>query len=140
MAHIYLSFDFPNEEKAQEARHKLEVWKQASRLDKKLVYKFERPAADEESEETQDAESPKAEKAVKAAKKNKSESGAAEKNANEPVKLLVRLGFSGHEKLSEQRLLDRIEAEVIFQSASPETIKPNDSSFSETETRFEKLA
>lgn len=137
MAHIYLSFDFPNEEKAQEARHKLEVWKQASRLDKKLVYKFERPAADEEAEEAKDAEPPKAEKS---AKKTKSKPGAAEKNANEPVKLLVRLGFSGHEKLSEQRLLDRIEAEAIFQSASPETIKPNDSSFSETETRFEDLA
>jgi hypothetical protein len=134
MAIIYLSFEFPNEEKAQEARHKLEVWKQASRLDKKLLYKFERAAADADAEE---AEPPKAEKG---AKKSKSRSGASEKNANEPVKLLVRLGFSGHEKLSEQRLLDRIEAEAVFKSASPETIKPTDSSFSETETRFENLA
>jgi hypothetical protein len=134
MAIIYLSFEFPNEEKAQEARHKLEVWKQASRLDKKLLYKFERAAADAEAE---DAEPPKAEKG---AKKSKSKSGASEKNASEPVKLLVRLGFSGHEKLSEQRLLDRIEAEGIFKSASPETIKATDSSFSETETRFEDLA
>jgi hypothetical protein len=133
MAPIYLSFDFPNEEKAQEARHKLEVWKQASRLDKKLVYKFERAAVNEEEE----AELPKAEKA---AKKSNSKSSASEKNTSEPVKLLVRLGFSGHEKLSEQRFLDRIEAEEIFQAASPATIKPNDSSFSETETRFEDLA
>src|SRR5277367_5869321 len=135
MANIYLSFEFPNEEKAQEARHKLEVWKQASRLDKKLLYKFERAAVDAETEE--EAEPPKAEKAVK---KSKSKSGASEKNASEPVKLLVRLGFSGHEKLSEQRLLDRVEAEAIFQAASPETIKSTDSSFSETETRFENLA
>jgi hypothetical protein len=134
MPNIYLSFEFPNEEKAQEARHKLEVWKQASRLDKKLLYKFERAAVDAEADE---AEPPKAEKG---AKKSKSKSSASEKNANEPVKLLVRLGFSGHEKLSEQRLLDRIEAEAIFKSASPETIKPTDSSFSETETRFENLA
>ena len=135
MAHIYLSFEFPNEEKAQEARHKLEVWKQASRLDKKLLYKFERAAVDAEADE---AEAPKPEKGAKKSKSSKS--GGSEKNASEPVKLLVRLGFSGHEKLSEQRLLDRIEAEAIFQAASPETIKPTDSSFSETETRFENLA
>ncbi len=43
MAHIYMQFDFAgDEEKAQLARHKLEVWKQAFRLDKKLLYKFER--------------------------------------------------------------------------------------------------
>jgi hypothetical protein len=134
MAIIYLSFEFPNEEKAQEARHKLEVWKQASRLDKKLLYKFERAAVDGEAEE------PEPPKPEKGSKKSKSKSGASEKDASEPVKLLVRLGFSGHEKLSEQRLLDRIEADAIFQAASPETIKTNDSSFSEIETRFEDLA
>jgi hypothetical protein len=135
MAHIYLLFDFPNEEKAQEARHKLEVWKQASRLDKKLLYKFERANADND-----DAEEAEPLKAEKPAKKSKSKSGASDKKAAEPVKLFVRLGFSGHEKLSEQRLLDRIEAEEIFQSASPETIKSSDASFSETESRFEDLA
>ena len=46
MAHIYLTFDFAkDEEKAQQARHKLEGWKQAFRLDKKLLYKVERIAA-----------------------------------------------------------------------------------------------
>jgi hypothetical protein len=134
MAHIYLLFDFPNEEKAQEARHKLEVWKQASRLDKKLLYKFERANADnDEGEEVEPA------KAEKVAKKSKSKSDASEKKAAEPVKLFVRLDFSGHEKLSEQRLLDRLEAEEIFQSASPETIKSSDLSFSETESRFDDL-
>jgi len=40
MPHIYMQFDFgKDEEKAQLARHKLEVWKQAFRLDKKLLYK-----------------------------------------------------------------------------------------------------
>ncbi len=50
MAHIYMHFDFgADEEKAQEARHKLDGWKQAFRLDKKLQYKMERPEdADEE--------------------------------------------------------------------------------------------
>src|ERR1700693_1948731 len=43
MAHTYLLFDFgPDEEKVQQARHKLESWKQAFRLDKKLQYKLER--------------------------------------------------------------------------------------------------
>ena len=38
MAHIYLVFDFASdEEKAQLARHKLETWKQAFRLDKRLM-------------------------------------------------------------------------------------------------------
>src|SRR6516225_4932307 len=45
MAHIYFSFDFAKDEKkAQQARHKLEGWKQAFRLDKKLLYKVERTA------------------------------------------------------------------------------------------------
>ena len=43
MAHIYMLFEFAkDEEKAQQARHKLETWKQAFRLDKKLIYKLER--------------------------------------------------------------------------------------------------
>ena len=135
MANIYLLFEFPNEEKAQEARHKLEVWKQASRLDKKLLYKFERTNTDKEDAE--ESESPKVEKS---ARKSKSKSDASDEKSTEPVKLFVRLGFSAHEKLSEQRVLDRIDAEEIFQSASPETIKSNDPSFSETESRFEDLA
>ena len=50
MAHTYLIFDFgTDEEKAQLARHKLEGWKQAFRLDKKLQYKLERP--EDEAEE-----------------------------------------------------------------------------------------
>jgi len=43
MAQTYLLFAFgPDEEKVQQARHKLESWKQAFRLDKKLQYKLER--------------------------------------------------------------------------------------------------
>src|SRR2546428_7591698 len=43
MPATYLSFDFgTNEESAQKARHKLEGWKQAFRLDKRLLYKFDR--------------------------------------------------------------------------------------------------
>jgi hypothetical protein len=46
MAHTYMVFDFgADEEKAQQARHKLEGWKQAYRLDKKLQIKFDRSDA-----------------------------------------------------------------------------------------------
>src|SRR6202043_255435 len=53
MAHTYMVFEFPNEEKAQQARHKLEGWKQAFRLDKKLQVKFDR--GDEAADETESA-------------------------------------------------------------------------------------
>jgi hypothetical protein len=44
MSHIYIRLDFgTDEEKAQLARHKLDGWKQAFRLDKKLLYKLDRP-------------------------------------------------------------------------------------------------
>ncbi|HWQ02944.1 MAG TPA: hypothetical protein VNL38_00545 [Candidatus Nitrosotenuis sp.] len=43
MAQSYLIFDFGgNESAAQAARHKLESWRQAFRLDRKLQFKFER--------------------------------------------------------------------------------------------------
>ena len=135
MAHIYMLFDFAeDEEKAQQARHKLEVWKQAFRLDKKLLYKFDRPADNEGTEEVQ-------EKPVKTKGSTKSKSKAAkeEEVVMAPVKLLVRLAFSGHEKLSEQRWIDRIPTEEPFQAASPAIIKANDAKYAETEKQFEDL-
>ena len=68
MAHIYMSFDFgTDEEKAQQARHKLEMWKQAFRLDKKLLYKFERTVDEGATEKSVELDE-KSEKASKAAK------------------------------------------------------------------------
>src|SRR5579863_4872831 len=70
MAQTYLLFDFgPDEEKVQQARHKLEGWKQAFRLDKKLQYKLER----EQTSESGDAEA----EAEPAAKTEKSKAGKA---------------------------------------------------------------
>ena len=148
MAHIYLQFNFAtDEEKAQLARHKLEVWKQAFRLDKKLLYKFERSAADGAAGEAAEkpAEKAKAAKAEPAKGKGKTKGetkGEATKVA-EPatgnVQLLVRLGFSGHEKLSEQRWVERIPSEEPFVSASPVTIKTDDAGFEAAEKRFEEL-
>jgi hypothetical protein len=136
MAHIYMLFDFENdEEKAQQARHKLEVWKQAFRLDKKLLYKFERT----ETEETNGEPEEKPAK-TKGSAQSKKKTAKDEKDAGEPVKLLIRLAFSGHEKLTEQRWVDRIPTEEPFQDAKPEIIKSGHASFDETEKQFEDLA
>lgn len=138
MAHIYLLFDFAkDEEKAQQARHKLEGWKQAFRLDKKLLYKMERTSAPPTDG---DAKSAKTEKAKGKAKgKAASKEEVATAPASEDIKLLIRLAFSGHEKLSEQRWVQRIPAEEPFQGASPKVVKPGDENFAATEKQFEEL-
>lgn len=150
MAHTYLLFDFgTDEEKAQLARHKLEGWKQAFRLDKKLLYKFERPEADaaENPSEaaTKAADAPKAEKSKSKSKsksKHKSSDDDTTKDASESngqVNLLVRLYFSGHEKLTEQRWLDRIPTEEPFKEASPRVIRQGESQWSDVDEQFESL-
>ncbi len=132
MAHIYMQFDFSSdEEKAQLARHKLEVWKQAFRLDKKLLYKFERSGEATTAEETE-GEKPESSK-----RKSKSKLESTQKASK--VSLLVRLGFSGHEKLSEYRWVERIPTEEPFVSASPVTIKHTDAKFEDIKKRFEDL-
>ena len=136
MPHIYMQFDFgKDEEKAQLARHKLEVWKQAFRLDKKLLYKFER-ALDGAPDAEPLAATPEKSKAKS---KGKTKDEAEAPKSNETVKLLLRLGFSNHEKLSEQRWVDRIPTEEPFLAASPNVLKPGDALFSDAEQRFEEL-
>jgi len=142
MPHTYLLFDFAaDEEKAQLARHKLETWKQAFRLDKKLLYKFDRATPGdgvEPSEEEKPTKASKVKGTAKTKSKGKSEGSAAA--SPEPVKLLIRLDFSSHEKLSEQRWVDRIPSEDPFQAAFPKVVKPNDTEFAETEKQFDDLA
>jgi hypothetical protein len=140
-----------DEEKAQQARHKLDVWKQAFRLDKRLLYKLDRPEseASEADSKAEPAEKPAAAKAsgktaggAKAKTASKSSGAAAEKSgsaANGKVSLLVRLYFSSHEKLSEQRWLDRIPSEEPFKSASPKVVHQNDPEFESTDKQFEAL-
>jgi hypothetical protein len=147
MAHTYLLFDFgTDEEKAQLARHKLEGWKQAFRLDKKLQYKLER--GEEEAKSGVEsvhkaAEPPKAEK-HKPKTKSKAKSAKAEASeeappANGKVNLLVRLYFSGHEKLTEQRWLDRIPSEEPFKEASPRVVREGEAQFDEVVQQFDAL-
>jgi len=154
MAHSYIRLDFgTDEEKAQQARHKLDGWRQAFRLDKKLQYKLDRPesaevetAAKPESEVKESpAEKSKgkgSEKAKgKAASANSSVPSAEKKSAaaNGKVGLLVRLYFSSHEKLSEQRWLGRIPSEEPFKSASPRVVHHGDPEFETTDKQFEAL-
>lgn len=138
MPHTYIQFDFAkDEEKAQQARHKLEGWKQAYRLDKKLLFKFERiPAA----APVEVGEKPgKTEKPDKSKGKSKDQPEPAAAAPSESVKLLVRLDFSNHEKLSGQRWLQRIPSEEPFQGASPTIVKPADAPFADTEKHFDDL-
>jgi hypothetical protein len=144
MSHIYMKFDFGTDEgKAQSARHKLDVWKQAFRLDKKLQYKLERPEAPaaEAAAKPEKAERPAP--AAKSKAKGKAKPAAAEEKppapSNGKVSLLVRLYFSSHEKLSEQRWLDRIPTEEPFKDASPQVIRQNDPAFASSDKLFEEL-
>jgi hypothetical protein len=153
MAHSYIRFDFgTDEEKAQQARHKLDGWKQAFRLDKKLQYKLDRPesAAAETPSKPEPAVSAPPEKSKgKAAEKAKGKAASAKSSAPPPekpspaangkVSLLVRLYFSSHEKLSEQRWLDRIPSEEPFKSASPKLVHHSDPEFESIDKQFEAL-
>ena len=154
MAHSYIRFDFgTDEEKAQQARHKLDGWRQAFRLDKKLQYKLDRPDSavfETVSKPEPTANAPLEKTKGKAAEKTKSKTASAKSSApaaeepatmaNGRVGLLVRLYFSSHEKLSEQRWLDRIPSEEPFRSASPKVIHHGDAEFETTDKQFETLA
>ena len=161
MAHaygIYIRFDFgTDEEKAQQARHKLEGWRQAFRLDKRVQYKMDRPGnpapepaakatpVEKPAATAKTKEKPAAKASTKAATKS-SEPAASKAAAAKPdgaadgkVGLLVRLYFSPHEKLSEQRWLARIPAEEPFKSASPKVINHDHPEFETTDQQFESI-
>ena len=148
MAHIYMHFDFADEENAQQARHKLDVWKQAFRLDKKLQYKLERAEEADAEEDSasadaetgpKDDEKPKSKSKSQPRKKSARTAGASEENGTGSVSLLVRLYFSSHEKLSEQRWLDRIPTEEPFKSASPKVLRQGEAGFEEALKQFSDL-
>jgi hypothetical protein len=154
MPHSFLIFDFgPNEEAAQQARRRVEGWKQGFRLDKKLQLKFERKEPEAKAVEAA-AGAPKPAKSTKAAPagKGKAKSGAKSKASEEPaakeqaeagngsdVRLIVRLDFSDHEKLSHQRWVDRIPSEEPFKGASPRVVRTGEPEFKATSDLFDSL-
>jgi len=141
MAQSFLIFDFAeNEEAAQQARHKVDAWRQGFRLGNKMLLKFER----EESAQGDAGEVPVAPKeggrAKAAAKKSaKKQKDTEKEGATGTVRLLVRLDFSDHEKLSHQRWLDRIPAEEPFKSAKFQTFRTGDPDFAKTAELFDSL-
>ena len=145
MSHVYIRLDFgTDEEKAQLARHKLDGWKQAFRLDKKLLYKLDRPegSAGEATAKTEAADNPASSSKTKGKTKDKSSESSTKKSgsaADGKVSLLVRLYFSSHEKLSEQRWVARIPSEEPFKSASPKVIQQTDPEFEKADQQFESL-
>ena len=154
MHNSFLVFDFgADEAAAQMARHRLDGWKQAFRLDKKLLYKFERepgpePAAPIKADEKAEPEKPaksakaKAKSDAKASPKVKApESASADGTAppSSEIKLIVRLYFSGHEKLSYQRWVDRIPGEEPFKKARLQSVRPSDAEFADVDQKFESL-
>ena len=109
MAQSYLIFDFSTkEEAAQQARHRIEGWKQAFRLGRKMQLKFER------------------------VKPEKTDGG-------ERIRLIVRLDFSDHERLSHQRWLERIPAEAPFKDAAPQVVRSGAADFDRTAELFDSL-
>jgi hypothetical protein len=131
MAQSIFIFDFgTNEEAAQQARHKIEGWKQGFRLGNKMTLKFDRE--DVVGEDEGDNGAP-----AKSAKKKSEKKEGAEGATR--VRMLVRLDFSDHEKLSHQRWLDRIPAEEPFKSAKAETVRTGDPEHPKVAERFDLL-
>lgn len=162
MAHSYLIFDFGKaEETAQQARHKVESWKQGFRLGNKIAIKFEREEPEEESGAEEENAEPSAKHPAekhsasskhdggsgkRGAKKKSSakgakasEGGTDEEESNANVRVIVRLDFSDHEKLSLQRWLDRIPTEEPFKSVEATIIRQGDPEFGKTNELFETL-
>lgn len=131
MAQSIFIFDFgTNEDAAQQARHKIEGWKQGYRLGNKILLKFDR-------EEPSEKGGPDAAPAKPASKKSAAKSEKAPGASR--VRLLVKLDFSDHEKLSHQRWLDRIPTEEPFKSAKAETVRSGDPGLAKTAELFESL-
>lgn len=150
MAQSFLVFDFGNnEDLAQQARHKVDGWKQGFRLDKKLLLKFDRAEAGEtaQGEATDPEKKPEAKAAKKPGATEKSAKGpkegdkeiSEEKGAKESIRLIIRLDFSDHERLSHQRWLERIPLEPPFKDTQPKVIRHNDAEFAGTAERFDSL-
>jgi hypothetical protein len=134
MAHDFLIFDFGNdEETAQQARRKVDNWIQGFRLGKKMILKYEREDGANEAELQEEDAKPKS-----ASQKRKTSSKSGDDSAAN-VRVLIRLDFSDHEKLSHQRWLDRIPTEEPFKSKEAKIVRQNDPKFIETAELFDTL-
>ena len=55
------------------------------------------------------------------------------------IRLIVRLDFSDHEKLSHQRWIERIPADELFKGANPRVIRAGEPEFKSTSDLFDSL-
>ena len=135
MAHDFLIFDFgSDEETAQQARRKVENWIQGFRLGKKMILKYERE--DAETEEPAEGEN----SSGKSSAPKKKASGKSKDESAGNVRVLIRLDFSDHEKLSHQRWLDRIPTEEPFKAKKAKIVRQSDPQFGETAELFDNLS
>ena len=149
MSYSFLIFDFGgNEDAAQQARHRIEGWRQGFRLDKKLQLKFQRKDLEAKQDTPNDPppKAPKGSTKAKPASKAKAKpAGEAEpKSSSGPavaseIRMIVRLDFSDHEKLSRQRWLERIPTEEPFKTAKPKVVRPGGPEFATTEDLYDSL-
>lgn len=140
MAQSFLVFDFgTDEDLAQQARHKVDGWKQGFRLDKKLLLKFDRSEAPDGEGQTADDEKAAGEKGKKKGGAKSRSKKPADTSAKETIQLIIRLDFSDHERLSHQRWLERIPTEAPFKDKQPKVIRQNDAEFGGTAERFDSL-
>jgi hypothetical protein len=138
MPQTFLIFNFgADEDAAQKARHKIEGWKQGFRLGNKMLLKFDR----EENAEPASEAKPEAKPEGKAEAKGKKKSAAKKEEPENggSVKLLVRLDFSDHEKLSHHRWVERIPTEEPFKSVEGQIVGPSDEAFAKTAGQFDSL-
>jgi len=147
MAHTFLICDFGrNEDAAQQARHRIEGWRQGYRLDKKLQVKFERKELEGKplappAEPAKDAKSGAKKKVNPESKSGKKEAPKAASPAadSSKIRLIVRLDFSDHEKLSHQRWTERIPVEEPFKTASLKIVRAGEPEFKATSDLFDSL-
>lgn len=139
MAQSILIFDFgTNEEAAQHGRHKVDAWQQGFRLGEKILLKFDRKESNGSAGDANEQAAAKGKTGKKGSAKAKSAVGCDGKAAS-GVRLLIRLDFSDHEKLTLQRWLDRIPSEEPFKSARGETIRHSDAAFAAAAKLFDSL-
>jgi hypothetical protein len=147
MAYSFLIFDFGNDEGvAQQARHRIEGWKQGFRLDKKLQFQIDRTETQSEQDNVPASSSREAKGSSQ--KKNKTKSKSSDdkneksghgSDTKSEISMIVRLDFSEHEKLSHQRWLERIPTEEPFKSAKPKIVRSGDTGFIAISERFDLL-
>ena len=141
MPQTFLIFNFgADEDSAQKARHKVEGWKQGFRLGNKMLLKFDREENAEPPPESKGDTKADAKSEAKAESKGKKKASARkEEPENGTVKLLIRLDFSDHEKLSHHRWVERIPTEDPFKSVEAQIVGPSDEAFAKTAGQFDSL-